>query len=216
VVNDLSGTDVTEIDINLGSTIGGTAGDAQPDTVTAMGTNGDDIAQVIGDAAGVSVFGLAAQMDITGAENANDRLYISLGAGDDVIEASSVEAGAIRLTLDGGAGDDILVGGEGDDKLLGGDGDDVLIGGPGVDELDGGAGDDILITDEFDALVNNFSAGAGSEDRIDLSGSGVSFEWLMAHASDVDGNTVLDLGDHQITLTGVSRSMLHEQDFILG
>jgi hypothetical protein len=38
---------------------------------------------------------------------------------------------------------------------------------------------------------------------------------LMAHASDVDGNTVLDLGDHQLMLTGVSTAMLHQDDFLL-
>ena len=125
-----------------------------------------------------------------------------------------MSGGAIASTLDGGAGDDILIGGEGNDTLLGGAGDDVLIGGPGNDVLDGGDGDDIIISDGFDTVVNNFTAGAGTDDRIDLSGRGLSFEWLMAHASDVDGNTVLDLGDHQLTLNGVSSSMLHHDDFI--
>ncbi len=55
-----------------------------------------------------------------------------------------------------------------------------------------------------------------TDDRIDLTDRGLSFEWLMAHASDVDGNAVLDLGDQQITLRGVSTSMLHQDDFLLG
>ena len=54
-------------------------------------------------------------------------------------------ADAIRLTANGGDGDDVLIGGDGDDTLLGGAGDDVLIGGPGHDILDGGTGDNILI-----------------------------------------------------------------------
>ena len=214
VVRDLSGTDVTEVNIKLASAIGVTTGDGQPDTVTAHATSGDDVALVVGDASGVSVLGLAAQINITGAESANDRLVITAGAGDDVIQAAGVSGGAIALTLDGGDGDDVLIGGDGDDTLLGGDGDDVLVGGPGADVLDGGDGDDIIISDAFDTVVNNFTAGAGTDDRIDLSGSGLSFEWLMAHASDVDGNTVLDLGDHQLTLNGVSTSMIHHDDFI--
>ena len=82
--------------------------------------------------------------------------------------------------------------------LDGGDGDDVLIGGPG---------DNVVIQD--------FTAGAGTEDRIDLTGRGVSFDWLMAHTSDVDGNAVLDLGDEHITLLGISSSALHQDDFLV-
>ena len=37
---------------------------------------------------------------------------------------------------------------------------------------------------------------------------------LLAHAGEVDGNTVLDLGDHKLTLTGVSTAMLHQDDFL--
>ena len=143
VVNDLSGTDVTEANTGLAA-VGG-AGDAQPDNVIVSGTNGDDVALVFGDASGVSVIGLAAQVNITGAEAANDRLTLSMLAGDDVVDASGLAAGAIQLTANGGADNDVLIGGDGNDVLLGGPGDDVLIGGPGIDILDGGEGDDIEI-----------------------------------------------------------------------
>jgi Ca2+-binding RTX toxin-like protein len=141
VVNDLSGTDVVELNLNLTEA----ANVAGADTVIVQGTNGDDVALVVGDAAGVSVLGLAAQVNITGAEAANDRLTVNALAGDDVVEASGLAAGAIQLTADGGAGDDVLVGGDGADVLTGGAGDDVLIGGLGLDVLDGGDGDDIEI-----------------------------------------------------------------------
>ncbi len=144
-VGDLSGTDLTEVNLNLAGTIGGTAGDGAADAVTVFGTSGDDVIQAAGDASGVSVFGLAARVNITGAEAANDRLTVTAQAGDDVVEASGLLAGAIQFTADGGAGDDVLIGGEGNDVLLGGIGDDVLIGGPGIDILDGGDGDNILI-----------------------------------------------------------------------
>ena len=143
VIHDLSGTDVVEVNVNLGAN--GGAGDGQPDTVTVEGTSGDDVAVVQGNAAGAAVFGLAAQINITGAEAANDRLVVNTLAGDDVVEASGLEAGAIRLTADGGAGDDVLVGGDGADTLLGGAGDDVLIGGLDLDILDGGLGDNVVI-----------------------------------------------------------------------
>jgi Ca2+-binding RTX toxin-like protein len=143
VVNDLSGTDVVEINLNLAAA--GGAGDAQPDNVIVNGTNGDDVALVVGDATGTSLLGLAVQVNITGAEAANDRLTVNALAGDDVVEASGLAAGAIGLTADGGDGNDVLIGGDGADVLSGGAGDDVLIGGPGIDVLDGGDGDDIEI-----------------------------------------------------------------------
>ncbi len=216
VVNDLSGTDVNEVNVNLAATLGGTTGDGAADTVTAIATNGDDVTIVTGDASGVSVFGLAAQINVTGAESANDRIIISGLAGDDVIEASGVSAGAIGLVLDGGAGNDVLIGGAGNDVLLGGAGDDVLVGNDGDDVLDGGDGDDIIIGGAGnDIEIQGFAAGAGSEDRIDLSALDVSFDWLMAHAQQVDGDVVLDLGSEQITLRGVSLSAMHLDDFLV-
>jgi Ca2+-binding RTX toxin-like protein len=143
VVNNLSGTDVVDVNLNL-SALGG-SGDAQPDNVIVFGTSGDDVILAFGDANGTSVLGLAAQVNVTGAESANDRLTINALGGDDVVEASGLAAGAIQLSADGGNGADVLIGGDGNDVLLGGDGDDVLLGGPGLDVLDGGPGDNIVI-----------------------------------------------------------------------
>src|SRR5688500_2372736 len=144
-VGDLSGTDVTEVNVNLAGTIGGTAGDAAADRVFVQGTTGDDVVVALGDAAGVAVLGLAAQVNITGAEAANDRLTINALEGDDVVEASGLAADAIALTADGWEGNDVLIGGDGNDTLIGGEGDDVLIGGPGIDVIDGGPDDDVEI-----------------------------------------------------------------------
>ena len=67
-VNDLSGTDLIEVNADLAGAIGGTAGDLAADNVIVNGTNGDDVAIVAGNASGVSVLGLAAQVNVTGAE----------------------------------------------------------------------------------------------------------------------------------------------------
>ena len=144
-VNDLTGTDVTDVNVDLASPPGSGAGDGQADSVVVNGTNGADTAIVGGDANGVSVFGLSAQVNVTGAEPANDRLTINTLGGDDVVDASGLTDGAILFTANGGDGDDVLIGGAGNDTLAGGAGDDVLIGGPGQDVLDGGPGDNILI-----------------------------------------------------------------------
>jgi Ca2+-binding RTX toxin-like protein len=145
VIHDLSGTDVTEINLNLELTPGSGAGDGAADTITVFGSSGDDVALVAGDASGVAVLGLAAQVNITGSEAANDRLRVNALAGDDVVEASALAAGAIGLAADGGDGNDVLVGSDGADVLAGGAGDDVLVGGLGIDVLDGGDGDDTEI-----------------------------------------------------------------------
>ncbi len=97
-----------------------------------------------GDAGIATVSGLAATVNITGAEAANDRLTINALAGDDAVDASGLSATAIQLTVDGGDGNDVLVGGKGNDMLLGGAGNDVLTGGPGLDVLDGGPGNNLL------------------------------------------------------------------------
>jgi Ca2+-binding RTX toxin-like protein len=144
-VGDLTGTDVTQVNLNLAGNLASSAGDGQPDNVIVNGTNGADAITVAGSATGVTVWGLATQVNITGAEAANDLLTINALAGDDVVEASGLLAGAIRFKADGGDGDDVLIGGAGDDTLFGGTGDDVLIGGPGQDILDGGPGNNIVI-----------------------------------------------------------------------
>ena len=82
--------------------------------------------------------GLAAQVNITGADAATDRLTVNGLGGDDTIRASQLKAGVIQLTEDGG---------DGNDNLIGSLGDDILIGGPGLDVLSGGGGNDTLIKD---------------------------------------------------------------------
>jgi hypothetical protein len=130
-VNDPTGTDLTRLNLDLSGIPGsGTGtGDSQADNVIVNGTNGDDTITVAGNASGVAVIGLSAQVNITGAEAANDRPTINILGGDEVMDASGLSAGAIPLTANGG------------------DGNDTPSGGPGVDILDGETGDNILIQD---------------------------------------------------------------------
>jgi Ca2+-binding RTX toxin-like protein len=184
-VGDLSGTDVTEVNNNLASSIGGNVGDAAADNVVVNGTSGDDVIQAAGDASGVGVFGLAARVNITGQEAANDTLTLNALAGDDVIEASGLTATAIKLVANGGDGDDVIIGGDGNDVLNGNAGDDVLIGGPGQDVLDGGGGGDIIIQ-----LVAGDSDADAAAERA----------WLANHVSVVDGKIVIESGGKRHTL----------------
>jgi Ca2+-binding RTX toxin-like protein len=143
-VNDLTGTGVTQVNLDLASPPGSGTGDGAADTVLVNGTAGNDVIAVAGDASGVTIAGLAATVHVTGAEADKDQLAINALAGDDVVQASGLTAGAIGLVADGGDGNDVLIGGQGNDVLRGGAGDDILIGGPGQDVLDGGAGNNTL------------------------------------------------------------------------
>jgi Ca2+-binding RTX toxin-like protein len=144
-VNDLTGTGVVKVNLDLASPPNSGQGDQAADTVIVNGTSGEDTITVSGASGGVSVFGLSAAVNIVGTDPDLDQLVVNGLAGDDVIEASALAAGIIKLTEDGGPGDDVLIGSAGADVLLGGDGDDVLEGGPGLDTLDGGIGNNILI-----------------------------------------------------------------------
>jgi Ca2+-binding RTX toxin-like protein len=142
VVNDLTGTDVVEVNVDLAASAGT---DGVPDTVVLNGTAAEDVVQPFGDASEVVVVGLFPMLNIANPESAHDRLYIQTFGGDDVVYATGLAAPSIALTADGGDSNDILIGGDGSDVLMGGEGDDVLQGGPGLDVLDGGAGDDVEI-----------------------------------------------------------------------
>jgi Ca2+-binding RTX toxin-like protein len=143
-VGDLSKTDVTEVNLNLESAPGSGHGNGAADTVIVNGTSKADVIMVAGDSTGVSVSGLKSLVHITGAEP-TDALIVRAGDGDDVVQASGLAAGTLKLTEDGGNGADVLIGSHGNDTLLGGNGDDDLIGNGGQDVLDGGPGNNVVI-----------------------------------------------------------------------
>lgn len=144
-VNDLTGTDMVEVNVNLGSTIGGTTGDGQIDTVIVNGTSDDDEVAVTGSAAGLTVTGLAAVVNLTGAEPAFDSLRVIGLGGDDVLDGSALPADLVSLTLDGGDNDDLITGSAGIDILIGGAGDDFIVGGAGADIINAAPGSDVVI-----------------------------------------------------------------------
>ena len=142
-VNDVSGTDLTEVQTDLAGQT--TLDDGAQDQVVVNGTDRSDVITASGEGGKVSVTGLAAIVDVTDANPAQDQLLVNGLAGDDAIDGSGLAADAIQFHADGGDGADVITGGAGDDTLLGGAGDDVLNGGPGQDVLDGGPGNNVLI-----------------------------------------------------------------------
>jgi hypothetical protein len=84
-VSDLSGTDVTEVSINLAGTLSGTASDGQVDNVLTNATNGNDTIGIVGAGTSLTVVGLPALASVTNAEGGLDGLTVQGLAGDDSI-----------------------------------------------------------------------------------------------------------------------------------
>ena len=187
-VNDLTGTDVTQVAIDLAAPAGSGQGDGQPDTVIVNGTAGDDQIKVVSSGSSVLVNGLSAQMTITGAEPGNDSLVINGLAGNDTIDASRLRAGQIDLTLNGGDGNDTIIGSAGNDLVIGGRGNDVALMGAGDDTFvwnPGDGSDTVEGQAGTDTLLFN---GANVNENIDISANG----GRVRLARDV-ANIVMDL-----------------------
>lgn len=167
-LNHLAGTDVSELNIDLGGTLGGTTGDDGVDNVIINVTNGNDNVGIFGSGT-VSVTGLPTVVRIQRAEAANDTLVVNGLGGDDSLLASNLNAGLIKLTLDGGAGDDVLLGSRGGDVILGGDGNDFVDGQQGNDLALLGVGDDIFQWDPGDG--NDTIEGQDGTDTMRFNGS---------------------------------------------
>jgi Ca2+-binding RTX toxin-like protein len=147
-VNDLRGTDVRSVSIDLAASTGG--GDGQADIVVINGTAGRDQVTITLDGSGaVVVRGLATEVVIRNFEPALDRLEFNALGGNDVVFAGGTPAVLLPLTLRGGDGNDALTGGAGADLLEGGAGADTLDGGAGYDILVGGPGNDVLLNGEL-------------------------------------------------------------------
>jgi Ca2+-binding RTX toxin-like protein len=170
-VNDLSGTDVNVVNVDLAGTLGGATGDGQTERVVVNGTDGNDTINVNGDATGVAVSGLSALVAIQHQE-ATDQLVVNGRGGNDGISAAALAAQAIALTLDGGIGDDTLAGAKGAETLLGGDGNDTLDGNGGNDRAALGAGDDTFVWDPGDG--SDTVEGQDGTDRMLFNGANVA------------------------------------------
>jgi Ca2+-binding RTX toxin-like protein len=145
-VNDLTGTDLplAGVKIDLEGVLGSGIADGALDSVTVNGGAGSETINVAPFNGGVLVSGTPAAVGIFHAD-ASDQLIVKGGAGNDTINASTLPAGVISLTLNGGAGNDVLIGSQGNDTLLGDDGNDVVVGGTGNDLASLGAGDDVFV-----------------------------------------------------------------------
>jgi Ca2+-binding RTX toxin-like protein len=196
-VNDLTGTDVKNVDLDLAGDLGGTTGDGQTDRVNVNGTEVGDAILASGDSSGVTVSGLHAQVAIQHQE-ATDQLFVQGLGGNDSISATGLAIGAIMEFLDGGDGNDAIAGGPGAETLLGGNGSDTIDGNGGNDRAALGSGDDTFVWDPGDGsdtidgddgrdtMVFN---GGGGADNVDLSANGNRLRFFRN-----PGNITMDTG----------------------
>ena len=209
-IDDLTGTGVRQVAVDLSGTPGSGTGAGAADVVTVNGTAGDDHITVSTSGNSAVVKGLAAQVTVTGAEPA-DRLVINGLGGNDTLtfnvaaggapvsifadgtdvginQAGStvvVDANVENLVVNGTSGDDLIQASNGIAALThltinGGAGNDTIFGGDGGDLIDGGAGNDTVIGGR-----DNDTAWLGSGDD--------TFIWNPGDGSDiVEGGSGFD------------------------
>jgi Ca2+-binding RTX toxin-like protein len=190
VVNDLSGTDLPAgvAVIDLEGALGSGVGDGAVDRVTVNGTAGNDTINVstVSGFGFIGITGASAPVAVFHAEN-TDQLFVNGGAGDDTINASGLAAGAIALTLNGGAGNDTLTGSAGNDSL---------IGGAGIDHLFGGASQDTFVFSGASLAALDTGAGATRDVIEDFGGDKISL-------ANIDGN-LNTAGDEAFSFIGTA------------
>jgi RTX calcium-binding nonapeptide repeat (4 copies) len=98
-VNDLTGTDVTQTNLDLAGALGGNAADGALDTVVVKGTDGNDDIHVTANGSGADVTGLATAVSITHADP-DDSLSLNTLPGADSVAVGGV-AGVLKVLFNG-------------------------------------------------------------------------------------------------------------------
>jgi len=201
-INDLEYTDVKTININLEGVKGSKLGDGAKDSVTIEGTTERDRIKLSSDAEGIAVEGLAAKVNITYAEYAQDILRVNANGGNDSIDASNLGADKIQLVLDGGFGNDKIIGSQGVETVYGGEGNDTVAGQQGDDTAYLGQGDDIFIWNPGDGS----DVVEGDEGKDTLRFNGSNGDEVMQLSTNGDRLKFLrDLGNINMDLGGIER-----------
>jgi Ca2+-binding RTX toxin-like protein len=201
-VDDLTGTGLAEVQVNLAGVLGGTAGDALADSVIVNGTAGNDNIRVVGSGTSASVVGLAARVTVTNIEAANDGLFVDGQGGNDLLSAATLPAGVTSLTLIGGVGNDTLLGSQGDDRLVGGDGNDFVDGNQGANVAFLGAGDDTFVWNPGDG--SDSIDGEGGTDTLRFNGSAVN-ESISVSSNGSLARVLRDVGNVALDTSAVER-----------
>jgi Ca2+-binding RTX toxin-like protein len=221
VVNNLTGTDVRLVDLDLGGAIGTGIGDGAVDGVTVEGTGGRDLITVRTLAGATVVSGLSARVEISGEDGGQDVLTINARAGNDRISATLLTDDAMKLVVRGGSGNDVIRGGNGRDTLFGDSGRDQLFGSRSNDELTGGSNVDQFIFSGRNGTdrIEDFRNGT---DKIRIEGYGSalnSFADLAGDIVQVGADVHIRLGSNvsnagRIVIENFRVSQVNAADFI--
>jgi Ca2+-binding RTX toxin-like protein len=215
-VNDLKGTDMVRVNVDLAGASDPNAGDSQADSVVLHGSGGFEVVSIGATKGVLEVEGLSAAVRVAHAEPASDRVqYVVLGNDDvhllgtnkaDVISIAPSPVTGVRTTVDtfpapvdvSGGGRLVVFGLSGADTISAANGINALgtslelDGGSGNDVITGGDGDDILIGGSGNDLV---SGGRGADLLLLGSGSDTAI-WQPGDGSDTiegqQGNDTLD------------------------
>jgi len=204
-VEDLSGTGVKQVGVDLSSPPGSGNGDGQADTVIANGRATNDHVTITGSGTSIAVAGLPEQVTVAGSEGANDKLVINTLAGNDKIDASGLAAGVVNLTIDAGDGDDTITGSAGADVLIGGAGNDVITGGQGNDVALMGDGDDKFVWNPGDG--SDTVEGQAGTDTLQFNGSNAN-ENIDISANGSRVSLFRDVGNVSMDLNGIEHIQL--------
>ena len=196
-VNDLTGTGLTALTVNQFETTGTGTGDGAADTVIVNGTDRADNVSVTGSGNNFMVSGLPVLVGVRGSDGPTDSLVLNTLGGDDFVNASTLPAGVVGLTVNGGDDNDSIVGSQGDDLLIGGDGNDTITGGRGSDTAQMGAGDDTFVWNPGDG--SDTVEGQDGNDTMIFNGSNaneqfnVSANGSMVRLTRAAANVTMDL-----------------------
>ncbi|MBR4904629.1 MAG: calcium-binding protein, partial [Selenomonadaceae bacterium] len=206
----VSGTSGDDFIQNLGdySTVYGNAGNDSIDNLTFIVIDENyEVVSVLGAVNHVIIEGNAGNDSIT---NYNLGATISGGEGNDTIRSyggtvideefnslgTSVVSGS--FSLDGGAGDDIVINENNSTTITGGEGDDSIINAGANASIDGGAGDDIILSENSSVTINGGAgkdlifndgsnvtiAGGEDDDTIDSSAENVLIQYAAGDGND--------------------------------
>ena len=128
-----------------------------------------------------------------------ESVVVNMNGGDDRFSATGNLSALVKLTVDGGAGNDTILGGNGADVLLGGDGNDFIDGNQGNDVALMGAGDDRFVWNPGDG--SDIIEGQDGADVMQFDGSGGNENFALSanggrllFTRDL-GNIVMDTDD---------------------
>jgi Ca2+-binding RTX toxin-like protein len=180
-------------------------GGAGNDTSEVNGGNGTEVFTVTANGSRVRFDRLDPapfSIDIGTTEN----LVVNMNGGDDSFSATGNLAALIKVTVDGGTGNDTILGSNGNDTLLGGDGNDFIDGQQGNDSIFLGAGNDVMQWDPGDG--SDSVEGQDGTDTMLFNGS-AGEETFTASANGGRVMFTRNLGNIVMDLNGVEKINLN-------